>query len=107
MCANGTIKALQATCVNLCDSITQQETYTKRDNLLFDMIPEVGNEDCEMRIHEVFVKDLQMDNAEVYKIKIVRCHRLNKAKEGKIRTIICRFHVHGDRENVLKKEDSI
>ncbi len=29
MCANGTIKALQATCVNLCDSITQQETYTR------------------------------------------------------------------------------
>ncbi len=67
------------------------------------MIPEVDNEDCEMRIHEFFVKDLKMDKAEVDIIKIVRCHRLNKAKEEKIRTIICRFHFHGDRENVKKR----
>ncbi len=53
-----------------------------------------------------FVKDLKMDKAEVDRIKIVRCHRLNKAEERKIRTIIDRFHFHGDRENV-KKEDSI
>ncbi len=92
--------------MNLCDSITQQETYTRQDNLLFDMIPEVDNENCGMRIRAFFVKDLKMDKAELDRINIVRCHRLNKAKEGKIRTIICRFHFHGDRENV-KKEDSI
>ncbi len=103
MCANGSIKALQATCVNLRDSIIQQETYTRRDNLLFDIIPEVDNEDCEMCIREFFVKDLKMDKAEVDRIKTVRCHRLNKAKEGKTRTITCRFHFHGDKENIKKR----
>ncbi len=92
--------------MNLRDSFTQQETYTRRDNLFFDMIPEVDNQDCEMCIHQFFVKYLKMDKAEVDAIKIVRCHILNKAKVGKIRTVICRFHFHGDKENVKKEECS-
>ena len=101
--ARDSIKILQTDTSSLREYIVQQDAYSRRDNLLFDKVPENNDEDCVQVIRRLFVENLKIDEPEAAQIKIVRCHRMGKPKQGAIRTIICRFHYFGDKENVRKR----
>ncbi len=95
------ITFLKATCISLHQNNVKQDQYTRRDNLLFDNIPENDNEDCTKVIIQTIVQQLKIDIDDAAKIKIVRCHRLGPKKSGVCRIIICCCHYFGDRESVL------
>ncbi len=81
-----------------------QDAYSRRDNLLFDNVPESKeNEDYVKEIRKLFVEKLKMDTHRAFNIKIIKCNRLGKPKKDSVRTIICCFHYFGDREEVRKR----
>ena len=105
--AHEAIATLKTCCTNLNDSIIQQDTYSRRDNLLFECVPEAPKEDCADIMKKFFVESLNMSPDRVAQIKIVRCHRLGKPKSGLTRTIICRFHYFGDRQDVWNERRNL
>jgi ribA/ribD-fused uncharacterized protein len=104
--ANVHIEILEATCANLHANSIQLDQYSRRDNLLFDNIAETENEDCSKVIRKILVDHLGFSVESANSIKIVRCHRLGKPREGSCRTIIVRFHYFGDRDSIWKKRSS-
>ncbi len=102
--AKDSIRSLQGNCSSLQDYIVHQDAYSRRDNLLFDKVPESKeNEDCAKVIRKLFVEELKMDTHRASDIKIMRCHKLGKPKKESVRTIICHFLYFGDREKVRKR----
>ena len=59
----------------LKEKTIQAEAYSRRDNLVFDGIPEDKEENCEEKILDILVKDLKIQNAR-QNIKFTRVHRL-------------------------------
>ncbi len=84
--ANNTIKALQATCASLHDNIKHQDTYSRRDNLLFEKVPEIEGEVWTEVICQMFLNNLKWE-------------RVGKPQKDSPR-IICRFLYFGDGEQV-------
>ncbi len=64
------LKALQATFASPHDNIIHQDTYSKRDNLLFEKVPEIEGELCTEVICQIFVKCLKLDVDQVAQIKL-------------------------------------
>ncbi len=96
-----TVKVLQSNCSSLKDYIVAQDTYSRRDNLLFDNVPDSKNanpearEDCAQVVHDILVKNLK-STKDVDQIRFVRCHRKGKPKKSGIRTLICHLDYFGD-----------
>ena len=94
-----TIKKLQA-------SLTDLESYTRRDNLLIDGILESPNEDPRKKVLSVFADILKIPGAN--SIQLSRVHRLGTPNHlmphssKRPRTIIIRFQFFPDREAVWK-----
>ena len=105
--AQQTITVLDACCKNLNEDLIQQDAYSRRDNLLFENVPESPQEDCCDVMKKLFVESLKMDQNTVEQMKIVRCHRLGKPKAGLTRTMICRFHFFGDRQLIWKQRTNL
>ena len=82
------------------EKLLRQESYNRRENLKFEMVPESNDENCENIVREIITGKLGLNDAEM---KIVRCHRLGKKKMGlnpTPRPIIVRFLWFKDREEV-------
>lgn len=84
------------------DSLVNLEQYTRRENLIFNQIPESQDEDCKEKVLGV------LDNMGIVsdEIKFHAVHRLGRKKEG-IRPIIARFVSREDRDAVFFKRKEI
>jgi ribA/ribD-fused uncharacterized protein len=97
----------------LNDRMVSLESYSRRDNLLFNGVKEEPNEDCAEKIYELL--ETTMGIAEARTMRLVRCHRLGKPPSTKTptgtqsrpRTIICRFNWYGDRQTVWKAKTQL
>ena len=78
----------------LKEQLLQQETYTRRDNLLFVGIQEHPKEDCEEAVRAFLRSSLGLSDNAVKGILISRCHRLGKKKSSYSRPIVAKFVIH-------------
>ena len=86
------------------DKLIKQEAQSRRENLLFDGIPESNNEswnDCEAKVYDCLTTNLKMSNAQ--EIKFERVHRIGPKVPGRPRTIIAKFSFFKDREAVWQR----
>lgn len=106
--ARSEIKTLKTSCKTLEDQnakletkMTDIESRSMRDNLLFYGIPESReNENCEDLVKQVCIEELQMPEARDFLVD--RVHRVGVQKQNKIRPIVAKFHYFRDREAVRK-----
>ena len=107
--ANNTIQTLQASCDNMNNRLVQQDTYSRKDNLLFANVEEVIDENCEHRVRSILEINLKMNKDSVANIKIVRFHRMGERKTNatKPHPIICRFHFFGERQDAWKRRSQL
>jgi ribA/ribD-fused uncharacterized protein len=80
----------------LSDKIIDQDTYSRRDNLVFEGIPEKTNENLQHIMISLF-HDMEVVSPE--QIEVVRCHRLEGSPVSP-KPIIIRFQRHPDRQRV-------
>jgi ribA/ribD-fused uncharacterized protein len=85
----------------LTDRIVALESYSKRENLIFQGITVTEKENCWAKVKNVMTTNLKLPNEFVDNIQVQRCHRLyeNQVKSNKI---IVRFLWYPDRERVWK-----
>ena len=86
-----------------CDD---QESYSRRKNLIIRGVAEVENEDdaaCTQTVRDFFVQYLGLSNAEAASIIVERCHRMGKQPHFRKRPIIVRFKHYSDRDMVWRK----
>ena len=80
------------------------EARSMRENLLFNGIPESDPENCEVKVKDFMVKELEIDPHTVNGITLDRVHRIGKPKgPGFIRPIVAKFHKYAEREMVREK----
>ena len=101
----------------LFERIISQESYSKRENLIFEGIPEPQNgtkDDCEKLIKDVLVNKLKIKNAQ--QIRFDRCHRMTRSfpsnnadsrPQTRPRAIIARFNYFGDRQRVWQERKKL
>ena len=88
----------------LKEKILAQDTYTRRENLIFEGIPEdpdESNKQTVVKICELFTDQLEIQNAK--DILFQRCHRMgprSSTNSSKPREIIVRFAFFSDREKI-------
>ena len=90
---------------DLNERVIKMEGQTRRNNLLFNGVPQTQNEsksECLKKIRTILEQTLKLDNAKT--MQIVRCHRMEapvsgprSGTPGRPGTIICTFQWHGDR----------
>ena len=101
--------ALNAKNRHLTEQQEQQETYSRKENLVVRGINEVPNEEtedmCVAAVKQTFTNNLNIDKDYVDRMIIVRCHRLGrKDNVGTYkRPIIVRFMNYNDRKIVWSK----
>ena len=83
----------------LKERMIQAESYSRRDNLIFEGIKEDRDESCEDKILDLLVKDLKLSDAR-QTIKFTRVHRLGGVMPNRSRPIIAKFHFYKDRQRV-------
>ena len=82
--------------------VTDLESRSMRDNLLFYGIPEKGQyENCEELIKQVCVETLELEEAET--MNFDRVHRIGMHSTSKIKPIVAKFHYLKEREQVRQK----
>lgn len=81
--------------------VTELETRSMRENLMFYGIPEGGDdENCNELVHDVIINNLEMTEAAVSPILIDRVHRVGLKDPKKTRPIVAKFHYPQDKEKV-------
>lgn len=88
--------------------IIQQESQSRRNNLIFNGIPENTNEsfgDCEIALWSLFKDVLGITDGKL--IKFERVHRLGRKSPHKQRAIIAKFCYFKDREHVWKLRNKL
>ena len=83
----------------LKERMIQAEAYSRRDNLIFEGIPEQLDEDCQEKILDIIVKDLKITDAR-QRMRFTRVHRLGGKVPNKNRPVIAKFHFFQDRQLV-------
>ena len=86
-------------------SYSTLKVYSRRENLRFYGIEEVGEQVAVLEVFQTFLKrDLKISSDEIAEIEVQRVHRVGKPKEdGSPRPIIVRFLCFGDRELIFSK----
>ena len=86
-----------------------QDTYSRRENLKFEGIPEESNEKNDQtitRIRNLFRAEFGIEEAS--DMKFQRCHRMGyKLDRSKPRDVIVRFVLYPDREKVWKSRSKL
>lgn len=81
--------------------VTDLESRSMRENLLFYGIQERGNdENCEQLVKEFCADALKLGRAN--ELTFDRAHRLGQKSGSKIRPIVVKFHYYAEREEVRK-----
>ena len=83
---------LSMQCNQLKQRLIKQESYSRRENLIFFGIDQKNPEDCTKRVKEIMMQHMKMNQETVQSMKFEQCHRLGN------RSIICRFATLGDRQ---------
>ena len=103
-------EALNAKIVKLETQLKQQEEenirleqYTRRENLRFNNISEIEDEDCKSVIQDI-IQQMGIDSST---IRYHAVHRVGRRLEGRHRPIIVRFVSREDRELVWSKRGKI
>ena len=100
------VKKHASTISNLKDIINMNESYSRRDNLVFSGIS-LHKDDRRSAtdvIHDdVFTKAMKMSKEQSNAIKFVRCHQLNKRPGDSKISIMARFESYRDRSIVWTK----
>ena len=98
-----------STISNLKDIINRNESYSRRDNLVFSGIS-LHKDDRRSAtdvIHDdVFTKAMNMSKEQSNAIKFVRCHQLNKRPDDSKISIMARFESYRDRSIAWTKRRS-
>ena len=100
----------------LNERMTDMESRSKRDNLLFTGVPETPKEssdDCMRKIREILKNSLSIENAE--SLQIVSCYRkgvppstnAGASAPGRPRAVFCKFHSFGDRQKIWKAKTKL
>jgi uncharacterized protein YoxC len=104
---------------SLNERLNKLESYSRRDNLLFNGIQEAPSgtkesvDDCAWKVREVLENHLGIENAK--QMRFVRCHRVGTppstragpGSPGRPRAIICKFHWYGDRQLVWQSKNKL
>ena len=92
----------------LKERVTQQECQSRRNNLLFDGIPESKDKetwaDCEKLIIDIIVKKMGIS---ADGLVIERAHRIGQQVPNKTRTVIAKFLSYKAREAVWNKRSQL
>ena len=86
----------------LKEQILLQETYSRRENLVFEGIKEVKGEDTQRTLQKFLATELDM-KSQSSSMLITRCHRLS-VKNSSHRPIIARFVMDSDRRIILNRK---
>ena len=84
-----------------------QETYSRRENIVIRGVAEAVDEDnasCIRVTKEFLVQYLNFSDADAERIMFVRCHRVGKPLQQRDRPIIVRFHHYADRQLVWSRK---
>ena len=87
-----------------CDD---QETYSRRENIVIRGVAEAADEDnagCIRVTRGFLVQHLNFNDADAERMIFVRCHRVGKPQQQRGRPIIVRFHHYADRELVWSRK---
>ena len=72
-----------------------------RENLLFNGIAISEHENCEVKVKDFMIKELELEPQTVSGMVLDRGHRIGGAKvPASIRPIVAKFHKYSDREKV-------
>ena len=96
--AKNEIVALKSENKSLLNRLIQQDSYTRRSNLIFYGVKQVPDEVCGDVIKSIIRRHLGIENVE--SMRFERCHRLPVPVDPK--PIIVRFNWFEDRSNVWK-----
>ena len=86
---------------DVSEKLIELEDRSRRNNLRFDGLTEDTNEtwdDCERKIQKILSDKLEITED----VEIERCHRMEKRKGNRPRTIICKFLRFKDKQKILK-----
>ena len=86
---------------DVSEKLIELEDRFRRNNLRFDGLTEDTNEtwdDCERKIQKILSDKLEITED----VEIERCHRMEKRKGNRPRTIICKFLRFKDKQKILK-----
>jgi ribA/ribD-fused uncharacterized protein len=90
--------------INVNEKILRAECYQRRDNVIFDGIPEKKGEtdyDCYCKIVNELSRVADIGDY-AGEMRISRCHRLGPYTKGRSRGIICHIHWFGDRNLIMQ-----
>ena len=94
-------KSYMVKCAKLEAKVSDLESRSMRDNLLFYGVPEGGEtEDCEYCVKKVCAEQLQLQEAQI--LAFDRVHRVGNPSHNKVRPIVAKFHYFKQREIVRK-----
>ena len=102
-------KILKEESAKLKEKTTKAESYSRRNNLRFDGIPQDTNESpahCREKIYTILKKELNMQDAES-RIIIDRCHRDSRYPNTNPASILVRFLSYSDRDEIWQKRDKL
>ncbi len=101
------IEALKDKMKELNKMIINLEAYSRRENLIFEGIPETKDESCLDKVFDIMINVFKVPEAAHFRVD--RCHRLhgNVFKPDDPRPIIVRFNYHPDRLKILKNRRNL
>ena len=100
---NTMIRKLKSENEEMLAKVTELEDRSRRNNLRFDGISEVDDESWEESERRVKLFISNKLNIDTDKLNIERCHRVGPKREGRNRTIICKFLNYKNRDEILNK----
>ena len=81
--------------------VSELESSSMRDNLMFYGITEMQNEDCEQLIKQIYREKL--DVSEAPNLTFDRVYHVGYQKANKTRPIVAKFHYYKEREVIRTK----
>ena len=78
------------------DAVIDLQRRSMRDNLVFYVIPEKADENCDITLRKFFVKELGVTED----VELARAHCMGKPEPGKTRPIVAKFHQYLQRETI-------
>lgn len=99
-------EALRVRVLELERRFNYQEDYSRRNNLRFNGVSELGGGETWEQTAEN-VKTLLQNKLQLSEVNIERAHRLGQRQDGKSRTIVVRFSHYADREAVMRNASKL
>ena len=82
------------------DSVEKNESYSRRNNLIFGNIGKEDQRSCDIIVRDICVNHLSLSTESVSAMNFVRCHYLRQKPTDRTTSIIVRFESFNDRSKV-------